>query len=191
MQEVIAALKSNPPNTFKCAGSGVYSIGHLPIEILNRELGVKILNVPTRGGGEGVALQMGGHTHLNASYPGALLIRVKSQQSRAYANFGHKRIKNFEDIPTFIELGYPNITFYSWYGWIAHKDTPAPIVEKLTKLVKDVTHDPAFISMMEKSGDIVDYADPETLKKDWQKEYKQLYPLIDELEKEKREKEKK
>jgi len=66
MQEVIADLKSHPPNTYKCAGSGKYSIGHLPIEIMNKELGVKILNVPTRGGGEGVALQLGGHTEFNA-----------------------------------------------------------------------------------------------------------------------------
>jgi len=95
-------------------------------------------------------------------------------------------VKSFEDVPTFKELGYPNITFYSWYGWIAHKNTPAPILEKLRKLVKDVTQDPAFMSMMEKAGDIVDYADAETTKKNWLKEYDQLYPLIQELEKEKK-----
>jgi tripartite-type tricarboxylate transporter receptor subunit TctC len=95
---------------------------------------------------------------------------VKSKQMRALACFGEKRVKNFEDVPTFKELGYPNITFYSWYGLLAHKDTPAPILEKLRKLVRDVTSDPAYLDVLEKAGDLVDYADAETTKKAWQKD---------------------
>lgn len=191
MQQVISDLKSHPPNTYKSAASGIYSIGHLPMEILNKEAGVKIQLVPTRGGGEGIALQLGGHTHFAIRYPGPNLPMVKAKQSRTLACFGEKRIKNFEDVPTFIELGYPNVTFYSWYGLLAHKDTPAPILERLRKLVKDVVHDPDFANMMEKTGDLVDYADAEGTKNAWQKEYNQIFPLIKELEMEKKEKEKK
>jgi tripartite-type tricarboxylate transporter receptor subunit TctC len=74
---------------------------------------------------------------------------------------------------------------------VAPKGTPAPILESLRKLVRDVAHDPAFVNIIENAGDQVDYADPETLKKSWLKEYNQLYPLIEEVEKEKKEKEKK
>ncbi len=191
MQQVISDLKSHPPNTYKSAASGIYSIGHLPMEILNKEAGVKIQLVPTRGGGEGIALQLGGHTQFAIRYPGPNLPMVKAKQSRSLACFGERRIKNFEDIPTFKELGYPNITFYSWYGLLAHKDTPAPILERLRKLVRDVIQDPAFISMMDKTGDLVDYADAEATRSAWQKEYDQLFPLIKELEMERKEKAKK
>lgn len=191
VQQVIADVKSHPPYTYKWAASGIYSIGHLPLEIMNKGLGVKFQLVPTRGGGEGIALQLGGHTHIGAMYPGNAFPYVKSKQLRVLASFGEKRIKDYEDVPTFVELGYPQITFYSWYGWIVHKDTPAPIVEKLRQLVRDVSHDPEFVGIIEKGGDLVDYADAETTRKNWQKEYDQLYPLIEELEKEKKEKEKK
>jgi tripartite-type tricarboxylate transporter receptor subunit TctC len=191
VQQVIADAKSHPPYTYKWAASGIYSIGHLPLEILNKELGVKFQLVPTRGGGEGIALQLGGHTQIGALYPGNAFSYVKSKQMRPLACFGEKRIKDYEDVPTFKELGYPNLTFYSWYGWIAHKDTPAPILDKLRQLVKEVTQDPAFVDIIEKGGDLVDFADAETTRKNWLKEYDQLYPLIEALEKEKREKEKK
>jgi tripartite-type tricarboxylate transporter receptor subunit TctC len=186
MREVIADIKSHPPNTYKYAASGIYSIGHLPMAVFDKELGVKTQLVPTRGGGEGVALQLGKHTSFGIHYPGPCLPMVKSKQVRALAQFGDKRVKNFEDVPTFKDLGYPTIVYYSWYGLLAHKDTPAPILAKLRKLVKDVTSDPAYLDVLEKAGDVVDYADAETTKKNWQREYNQIYPLIEELEKEKK-----
>ena len=54
--------------------------------------------------------------------------------------------------------------------------------------MKEVTHDPAFVDIIEKGGDLVDYADAETTMKNWHKEYDQIYPLIEALEKEKKEK---
>lgn len=190
MKEVIADIKSHPPNTYKYAASGIYSIGHLPMEVFNKELGVRTQLVPVRGGGESITLQLGKHTSFGLHYPGPCLPMVQAKQVRALAQFGEKRLKNFPDVPTFKDLGYPGIVYYSWYGLLAHKDTPAPILEKLRKTVKDVTSDPAYLSLMEKSGDLVDYADAEGTKKAWQREYNQIYPLIEALEKERKEKEK-
>ena len=34
LKEVIADVKSHPPNTYKFGGSGIYSIGHIPMEDL-------------------------------------------------------------------------------------------------------------------------------------------------------------
>jgi tripartite-type tricarboxylate transporter receptor subunit TctC len=191
LKEVIVDVKSHPPNTYKFGGSGIYSIGHLPMEIFNKELGVKAQLVPTRGGGDSISLQLGRHTHFGIHYPGPCLPLVKSKQVRALASFGEKRIKNFEDVPTFGEQGYPGIVFYSWYALLVHKDTPGPILERLRNLVRDVTRDPAYVGLLEKAGDVVDYADAETTLKNWKKEYKDLFALIEPLEKEKQEKEKK
>jgi tripartite-type tricarboxylate transporter receptor subunit TctC len=185
-QQVISDVKSHPPYTYKWAGSGIYSIGHLPLEVANKELNVKFKLVPTKGGGEIISLLLGGHVDICILYPGNLFPYVQSKQMRALASFGEKRIKGYEDIPTFKELGYPNLTFYAWYGLIAHKDTPAPILEKLRNLVKAVSDDPAFVNIIEKGGDIVEYADAEKAKENWQKEYTQLYPLVEALEKEKK-----
>jgi tripartite-type tricarboxylate transporter receptor subunit TctC len=182
-KEAIEDVKAHP-GTYTFAGSGIYSIGHLPFLPLDQELHTKTKLVPTRGGGENTSLLLGGHVTFLAQYPGPALPLVKSKQVRALACWGEKRVKNFEDVPTFKELGY-NVVYTAWVGLLAPKATPAPILEKLRMLVKQATSDPVFVDTMQKAGDQVDYADAETAKKAWQKEYNELYPLILALEKEK------
>jgi tripartite-type tricarboxylate transporter receptor subunit TctC len=69
---------------------------------------------------------------------------------------------------------------------VAPKGTPAPIVERLRSLVKQVTGDPAFVDVIQKAGDEVDYADADTTKKAWGKEYERLQKLLARMEKEKK-----
>lgn len=189
MKEVIEDVKAHP-NTYSYPGSGIYSMAHLPHEVMAKELGLKMHFVPTRGGGEAMTLILGGHVSFGVAYPGHGLPLIKAKQIRPLAQFGERRVKNYEEVPTLKELGY-NITYYAWVGLLAPGDTPAPTLERLRKLVKDVSQDAAFVDIIEKAGDLVDYADAETLKNTWVKEYRELYPLIEALEKEKKEKEKK
>jgi tripartite-type tricarboxylate transporter receptor subunit TctC len=189
MKEVIEDVRAHP-NAYSYPGSGIYSMAHLPHMVMAKELGLKMNFVPTRGGGDAMNLILGGHVNFGVAYPGHGLPLIKAKQLRALSQFGEKRVKYYEDVPTMKELGY-NVVYGAWVGLVAPKGTPAPILESLRKLVRDVAHDPAFVNIIENAGDQVDYADPETLKKSWLKEYNQLYPLIEEVEKEKKEKEKK
>lgn len=66
----------------------------------------------------------------SAQYPGTSLPKIKAKQLRVLASFSEKRMKNYEDVPTFKELGH-NVFHSSWVGMVAPKGTPAPIVEKL------------------------------------------------------------
>jgi tripartite-type tricarboxylate transporter receptor subunit TctC len=42
------------------------------------------------------------------------------------------------DVPTFAELGYPQINVSLWYGLLAPAGTPRPVVEKLNRTVAQV-----------------------------------------------------
>jgi tripartite-type tricarboxylate transporter receptor subunit TctC len=187
MKELIEDVKAHP-NAYSYPGSGIYSMAHLPHLVMAKELGLKMHFVPTRGGGDAMNLILGGHVSFGVGYPGHVLPLIRAKQIRPLVQFGEKRVKNFEDVPTFGDLGFKNVTYYAWVGLVAPKNTPSPILERLQKLVKDVAYDPAFVSIIENAGDQVDYADAETLRRAWQKEYDQLYPLIEAVEKEKKEK---
>ncbi len=190
MKELIEDVRAHP-NAYSYTGSGIYSMAHLPHLVMAKELGLKMQYVPARGGGDAMNLILGGHVSFGVGYPGHVLPLIKGKQIRPLAQFGEKRVKYFEDLPTFGDLGYKNVTYYAWVGLVAPKKTPAPILESLRKLVKNVASDPAFITIIENAGDQVDYADSETLERSWRKEYNQLYPLIEAVEKETKEKEKK
>lgn len=190
MKELIEDVRTRP-NAYSYTGSGIYSMAHLPHLVMAKELGLKMQYVPARGGGDAMNLILGGHVSFGVGYPGHVLPLIKGKQIRPLAQFGEKRVKYFEDLPTFGDLGYKNVTYYAWVGLVAPKKTPAPILESLRKLVKNVAHDPAFVTIIENAGDQVDYADSETLERSWRKEYTQLYPLIEAVENEIKEKEKK
>jgi tripartite-type tricarboxylate transporter receptor subunit TctC len=184
IQQALDDIKAHP-NTYSFSSGGVQSISHLPMEALIAELGLKLRHVPFQGGGPAFTALIGGHVQCSSQYPGTSLPKIKAKQLRVLATFAEKRFKNYEDVPTLKELGY-NVFHSSWVGMVAPKGTPAPIVEKLRTLVKQVTSDPAFVDVIEKAGDEVDYADAETTRKNWQKEHDRLYKLLEQLEKEKK-----
>ena len=184
IQQVLADIKANP-NTYAFSSGGIQSISHLPMEALITEMGLKLRHVPFQGGGPAFTALIGGHVQCSAQYPGTSLPKIKAKQLRVLASFSEKRMKNYEDVPTFKELGY-NVFHSSWVGMVAPKGTPAPIVEKLRILVKQVTSDPAFVDVIEKAGDEVDYADAESTRKAWGKEYERLQTLLSRMEKEKK-----
>ncbi|MHB9096933.1 MAG: tripartite tricarboxylate transporter substrate binding protein [Syntrophales bacterium] len=184
IQQALEDIKAHP-NTYSYSSGGIQSISHLPMEALITEMGLKLRHVPFQGGGPAFTALIGGHVQCSAQYPGTSLPKVKAKQLRVLASFSEKRLKNYEDVPTFKELGY-NVFHSSWVGLVAPKGTPAPIVERLRTLVKQATADPAFVDVIEKAGDEVDYADAETTRNAWGKEYERLQKLLSRMEKAKK-----
>jgi tripartite-type tricarboxylate transporter receptor subunit TctC len=56
---------------------------------------------------------------------------VKSGRLRALAVSGAKRAEALPDVPTFGELGMEEANWMAFFGLVAPKDTPAPIVQRL------------------------------------------------------------
>ncbi len=181
IQQALEDIKAHP-NTYSFSSGGIQSISHLPMEALIVEMGLKLRHVPFQGGGPAFTALIGEHVQCSAQYPGTSLPKIKAKQLRVLASFSEKRLKNYEDVPTFKELGY-NVFHSSWVGMVAPKGTPAPIVERLRTLVKQVTADPAFVDVIVKAGDEVEYADAEATKKAWGKEYERLQNLLSRMEK--------
>ena len=56
---------------------------------------------------------------------------VRSGRLRAMAISGERRVSALPDIPTFGEAGVEDANWMAFFGLIAPKDTPAPIVQRL------------------------------------------------------------
>lgn len=176
-KEAIQAIKDNP-DKYKYASGGIFSTTHLPMMILEQRLGLKMKHVPFQGGGPAWNALIGGHVECGTQMSGTVEAKIAAKQVRALAQFTTERLKNYSDVPTFKELGYGDIQYSSWFGLLAPKDTPAPILERLRTVVKQVVNDPGFGKVLEGSGEVPSYADAEILKKQYQEEYGTLYPLM-------------
>src|SRR5262249_39379242 len=78
------------------------------------------------------------------------LVRVGSM--KAYAVTGDARLGLAPEIPTFVEMGLPGLSYSPWYGLFAPRGTPNNIIGKLNAAVVEALADPAVRSRFVQLG---------------------------------------
>jgi len=136
LKDMIEEAKKSPGKvTFSSAGA--FSTTQIPVEIFARMAGITLIHVPCPGAGPAVTALLGGHVTLATSSMAPLSPHLKSKSLRALAVFEKERLKEFPDVPTFSELGYP-VLYSQWFGILAPKKTPEEIVRKIYLSLKKV-----------------------------------------------------
>jgi tripartite-type tricarboxylate transporter receptor subunit TctC len=85
--------------------------------------------------------------------------QIKAGKMRALAGWGDKRLGLMPELPTFTELGYPDVEFYIWSGVFAPAATPAPVLARLREAVRAAVAEPQFSGAMEKVATPISYLD--------------------------------
>ena len=147
------------PGQIPYGSSGPYGTLHVSMEMFATEAGIKLLHVPYRGAGPAVTGLLGGQIQALASAPGVLKPHVDSGAMRVLANWGGERVPSFPDLPTFKELGYPNVEFYIWAGLFAPKGLPEPIMTRLRDAMRQAMRDPEVTKTFENAGSPPAYQD--------------------------------
>jgi tripartite-type tricarboxylate transporter receptor subunit TctC len=57
---------------------------------------------------------------------------------------GAERSTVLPDVPTYAELGFPEMGTGGWFGIVAPAGTPPAIIDRLNQAVKKATSDPTF-----------------------------------------------
>jgi len=148
MAEFIALAKSQP-GQLSYASPGYGSVGHLLGEQFKLATGTNILHVPYRGMGPALNDAIGGQVQVIYDNLPTSVELVKSDKLRGLALSGDKRVTALPDVPTFGELGLADLNWMAFFGLIAPKDTPAPIVRRLNEVLVRVL---AMPEMREKLG---------------------------------------
>jgi tripartite-type tricarboxylate transporter receptor subunit TctC len=145
------------PGQYVMGTGGMYSSQHIAGELFSRAAGIKFRHVPYQGGGPLTTALVGNHAHWGVTTSaGSVISLMQGKKVRILAIFGDKRYEPIRDVPTVKELGY-NVELYGYVGVLARKETPAPILDKLTEVFKKVNEDEQFISSMTKAGEKTAY----------------------------------
>ena len=133
MAEFIALAKSQP-GKLSYASPGFGSVGHLLGEQFKLATGTDILHVPYRGMGPALNDAIGGQVQVIYDNLPTSLELVKSGKLRGARRCrARSASRRLPDVPTFGELGLDDINWMAFFGLIAPKDTPAPIVRRLNE----------------------------------------------------------
>jgi tripartite-type tricarboxylate transporter receptor subunit TctC len=130
------------------AGTPSHFLGFL----LNEKFDLDLTHVPYRGSGLQVTGLVAGHSlfgfaQVNSSGP-----QYADGKLKAFGITSAERWPAMKDVPTFAELGYPELTTRVWYGLLVKQGTPSDIVARLTDAAKAAHADPAVRSKLEAQG---------------------------------------
>jgi tripartite-type tricarboxylate transporter receptor subunit TctC len=133
--DLVADAKRRPGAiTFGSAGN--YSTLHVAMAMFTGAAGIELLHVPYQGGGPALTALLSGTVHALASGPGPALAHVRDGRLRALASWGRERLPSLPEVPTFIELGHPDVEFYIWTAVFLPAGTPAAVQDRLRQVLR-------------------------------------------------------
>jgi tripartite-type tricarboxylate transporter receptor subunit TctC len=128
--ELIALAKQQPGLRY-ATGSGVGSPQHMVMQWFARIAGLRLDQVPYRGGGQAIGDLIAGHVKLGALGATPLIPHYKAGELRLLAQTTQRRSPSLPDVPTFEEAGIKGLVLDQWLGVFAPAGTPAAITARL------------------------------------------------------------
>lgn len=141
IKDLQAAARSKPDQV-PYATSGQGSIQHLVGELFSQNLGINLLHIPYKGGGQAVNDVVAGQVSVAVLGAAAVLPHIKSGRLIALAVSTRQRSPMLPDVPTLAESGAGDIDVPQWSAMFAVEGTPAAVLTRMRRSVEDSLAEP-------------------------------------------------
>jgi tripartite-type tricarboxylate transporter receptor subunit TctC len=160
LEEFIANAKKKPGElTYGSAGPG--TTPHFIGELVKLKTHIDLTHVPLGSESAAATAVLGGHVNIAFLTLGTTRSHVEAGTLRALAVASNRRLKDFPNVPTTVEKGFPELNLKVWVGFFAPAKTPAPVVKRLAAVISDSLKDPAVLANIEKSQALVENLGPQ------------------------------
>jgi tripartite-type tricarboxylate transporter receptor subunit TctC len=171
LEQLIAEAKKSPGKlTFGTPGTG--TSGHFGMELFKKETGVDFIHVPLGGEAPVATAILGGNIHTSIIALGTVRAHLEAKTLRALVVTAQKRIKEFSDVPTVVEKGYPSIDVSPWFVFFVRAETPPAVAGRLARAFNEALQDREVAGKIEKAGLSVENRGPEETAKFLERENK-------------------
>ncbi len=131
----LITLAKEKPGAITFGTGGVGSSSHLAVVLFQAMSGVTLNHVVYKGAGPALTDVVAGQINLMvATMPGAINL-VKGNRLHALGISSLTRSPLLPNVPTIAESGIPGYEFVAWFGVLAPRETPAGLVNQITKLI--------------------------------------------------------
>ena len=132
---LVAYLKSAPGKySYGSHSSGTSS--HYAGLFLSQDGGLDLVHVPFAGAPPALQQVMSGQVTLLFDSVINSTPFIAAGKLRAYAVGGSRRHPNLPQVPTFVELGRPELGYTNWFGMIASAKLPEALAERINRAVQ-------------------------------------------------------
>jgi len=151
MKELIAYARAHP-RRLNYASAGKGTPGHLTMALLSSMAKLELVHVAYSGGGPVLNAVVSGETQMLASGVLILLPLVKNGKLRALAVTTSSRSRAAPEVPTVAESGVPGFAVSGWWGMLAPRATPRPILDRIQKDIAAVLATPDVQARLANDG---------------------------------------
>ena len=146
------ALARAKPGALHFGTAGVGNITHVGIEILMAAADIKLIHVPYKGAGLAQNDLLGGHIEVMLPSISQIGPSIQARRVRAIALGGPVRAPALPEVPTFAELGYPQVDTPGWQALWAPAGTPPERIARLNTEIVRILKTPDMRTRIEESG---------------------------------------
>jgi len=167
--ELVAEATKNP-GKIRYTSAGVGSFPHYDMEIFSRRAGVEMNHIPNKTGAAGMLndLVVGDAqvAEINAASTAAM---IKAGKLRPIAVVAEQRLKEYPDVPTLAEVGFPGVGTLHWQSMLAPAATPKPVIDTVFKAIVEASKQPALKEAFAKQLVAIKVSDSPDEAKTWLK----------------------
>jgi len=159
LKDFVAYAKGKP-GALSYAGSARGTVVHLATELFKHDAGISMEMIGYQGQPSAIADLITARVQFMTL--GLILAepQIKAGKLRALAVLDRTRDKHLPDVPSVVELGYPDLVMSTWFGIAMPHGTPAPIVQRVNAEVNKLLQSPDIVAKLDAMG--VDAAKPQS-----------------------------
>jgi tripartite-type tricarboxylate transporter receptor subunit TctC len=156
LEELIKLAKAKP-GAINYASYGSGSQPHLAGEMLKNKAGIDLVHVPYKGISLAVPAVMAGEVQLTFAGIASSMGPLKAGRIKPIAIGGAKRSPLLPQVPTFGELGYPEVETHAWFGLFLPAGSPREAAARIYQDTKKILDEPQFrqTQLIDKGYDVV------------------------------------
>jgi len=113
---------------------------------------VNYVHVPFQGGAPAITATLGNHVDSLVLTLPPVAPQIRSGALRGIGVASDKRNSAIPDVPTYGDMGYPNVYSQSWVGFFAPAKTPDAVVQKLNTEINALMKEPDSLEKIAKAG---------------------------------------
>ena len=153
LQEFIAYVKKNQA-TLRTGSAGIGSTGYVDCALFNQAIGVKVQDIPYRGGGPALQDLIGQQFDYFVTLSPTAVPPVKAGLVKGITMLSPKRLPSLPDLPTADEQGM-HFEASTWFAFFVPKGTPAAVIKKLHDATAEAINMPAVQERLAGTGTFV------------------------------------
>ncbi|AQV98688.1 ABC transporter substrate-binding protein [Cupriavidus necator] len=143
--DLVAAARARPGSlNFGAISTGYRVMG----SAFSRSAGMQVADIPYKGAAGLITDLIGGQVDYSIVEFSSVLSHIRAGKLRALAMVTPKRVPAMDTVPTLAEAGLQDATMVAglsrinWFGLFAPAGTPAPIIDKLSRLSIEFVNSP-------------------------------------------------